>query len=245
MYLSSWYWDKGSFREKNEDSFSLQRVRLGRSFGGRRPEAALLLVCDGIGGLLEGETASGLVAEGMTEWFFREGFAKMGGIFWRKRAAQSALEALSGLQSELERHEREEKICCGTTCTMALVKGKQFVVLHTGDSRAYLIGRKERLLTRDHQEGGALRRCLGAFRFQPPDIVKGRMAGGEMLLLCTDGFCRFAPQGFFSGCLQKGERDAASCYRKLKGIGSFLKSQGEKDNLTALLLVREGRRGRE
>lgn len=242
MYLSSWYWDKGSFREKNEDSFSLQRVQIRYGLWGREAEAALLLVCDGIGGLPEGETASGFVAEGMTEWFYREGVFRMRGPFWRKRTAKSALEAFGRMQSCMERFEREEEICCGTTCTMALVKKNRFIIFHTGDSRAYLIGRRERLLTQDHHEGGALRRCLGAFGFEAPDIVRGRLAKGDMLLLCTDGFCRFAPQGFFQGCLRKGEQELSSCYRKLKGIGSFLKSQGEKDNLTALLLVNGGGR---
>lgn len=245
MYLSSWYWDKGGFREKNEDSFSLQRVRLTDGFWRRRSEAVLLIVCDGIGGLPEGETASGFVAEKMTEWFYREGIAGMGGFFWEGRTKKCALLELERLQLCLERHEREDGICCGTTCTMALVKGKKFLILHTGDSRAYLIGRRERLLTKDHHEGGALNRCLGAFGFEEPETVRGRMAKGDMLLLCTDGFCRFAPPGFFRGCLWKERRDAASFYRKLKGIGSFLKSQGEKDNLTALLLVNEGEKDDE
>lgn len=240
MYLSSWYWDKGSFRERNEDSFSLQKVRIKRRFWGKEAEAALLLVCDGIGGLPEGETASGFAAEKVTEWFYREGVVKMSGLFWRKQTAKSALEAFESIQLSMERYEREEEICCGTTCTMALVKRSRFLIFHTGDSRAYLIGRKERLLTRDHHEGGALRRCLGAFGFDAPDVLRGRLAKGDMLLLCTDGFCRFAPQGFFKGCLRREEMNLSAGYRKLKGIGSFLKSQGEKDNLTALLLMNGG-----
>ena len=70
-YLTSWYWDKGDFREKNEDSFSLQQVRLNGIWKGE--EAALIIVCDGIGGLPEGETASGFVVQQMTEWFYQDG----------------------------------------------------------------------------------------------------------------------------------------------------------------------------
>ena len=84
-YLMSWYWDKGHFREKNEDSFSMQKVRM------RHKEAAFLIVCDGIGGLPEGETAGGFVTERMTEWFYKEGILEMRGVFWRRKTADSAI----------------------------------------------------------------------------------------------------------------------------------------------------------
>ena len=111
-------------------------------------------------------------------------------------------------------------------------------MLHSGDSRAYLIGKREKLLTCDHRRGGALIRCMGAFGFQPPDKIRGRLKKGEALLLCTDGFCRLAPEGFWKGCLLAEEKDPGLFYKRLKGAGSFLASQGEKDNMTALLLVR-------
>lgn len=234
-YLASWYWDKGNFRGKNEDSFSLQRVRT------KKVETAFLTVCDGIGGLPAGETASGFVTEQMTEWFFKEGIYAMRGRIWRRRTKRSALEALMYVQKKMEACEQEENICCGTTCTMALVKGNRFLILHFGDSRAYLIGKKEKRLTQDHFEGGALRRCMGAFGFQEPDVIKGRLRPGEILLLCTDGFCSRIPEGFFAGCFDGEESEPGVFYRRLKGVGSFLKAQGEKDNLTALLLLNKRR----
>lgn len=252
--FASWYWDKGNFREKNEDSFSLQRVLL-KNYGmaGKcgipkgKKEAAFLLVCDGIGGLPEGETASGFAAEKLTEWFYREGIGLMAGRDWRRKVEESALQALFCAQTDMERMEREEEICCGTTCTLAIVKGRQYLLLHTGDSRAYLVGRKEKCLTRDHQKGGVLRRCLGAFGFQMPDICCGRLKKGEMLLLCTDGFCRLAPDGFFKGCLMSGKRgeEKSGYYRRLKGAGSFLRAQGEKDNMTAICYVWKGRKQKD
>ncbi|MBQ7841436.1 MAG: serine/threonine-protein phosphatase [Lachnospiraceae bacterium] len=242
----SWYWDKGNFRKKNEDSFTAQKVRLnGRSIpkrcllGEKGTEAALLAVCDGIGGLPEGECASGFVAEELTEWFYQEGIQNMNRFFWRKNTVQSACSAFEKIQQKLERIEKEENICCGTTCTMALLKNGRYLILHTGDSRAYRIGRRERLLTKDHHQGGALRRCLGAFGFHAPDVLQGRLHRGEMLLLCTDGFCRLAADGFFQGCLPGEEDDVAEYYKRLKGAASFLKAQGEKDNLTAVLYVRQ------
>lgn len=236
-HLTSWYWDKGRCRENNEDSFSLQRVRV------KKQEVSFMIVCDGIGGLPEGETASGYVTERMTEWFYQKGIGKTAGFFWRRRTADSASEALFMTQKKMECCEREEGICCGTTCTMAVVKGGQFVLLHTGDSRAYRIGRKEVQLTCDHHKGGALCRCMGAFGYQPPDVTAGALKKGEQLLICTDGFSRLVPRGFFKGCLLTKEQKPEVFYKRLKGTGGFLCAQGEKDNMTALLLTNLGRRG--
>lgn len=240
-YVASWYWDKGNYREKNEDSFSLQRVCRG-SLLRKKAEAALMVVCDGIGGLPEGETVSGFVVQQLTEWFYREGIRLTEGLFWQKKAAEGATKALGRIQERIECYERAEGFCCGTTCTMALVKGKRFVLLHVGDSRAYLIGKKERCLTLDHRKNGALCRCVGAFGFQFPDVRTGRLKTGEMLLLCTDGFCRMAPEGFFKGSLFSEKEKNNVLYRRLKGMGSFFRAQGEKDNQTAVLLFLAGRK---
>lgn len=247
-HLTSWYWDRGSYRETNEDSFSLQSVALKarhigkRSEGRRRGEVSLLLVCDGIGGLEEGETASGFAAERLTEWFYTEGIALTAGRFWRRRAMEALGRAFLEIQSEMERRELEDALCCGTTCTLALVKNASFVLLHVGDSRAYRVGRRVKLLTADHVEGGALRRCLGAVGFQPPDARAGRLAKGEMLLLCTDGFYRLTPDNFFRGCFYGEGKEADTLYRRMQGAAGFVRTQGEKDNITALLLVNGGRR---
>ena len=60
QFISEVYWDRGA-REVNEDSLSLQQVSI------RGKKVVFALVCDGIGGLEQGETASGFVAERMTE----------------------------------------------------------------------------------------------------------------------------------------------------------------------------------
>lgn len=237
-YLTSWYWDKGDFREKNEDSFSLQQVRLNGIWKGE--EAALIIVCDGIGGLPEGETASGFVVQQMTEWFYQDGIGLMNGLFWTRRAAEGATDALEWIQEKMEHCERAEGIRCGTTCTMALVRGRRFVLLHVGDSRAYLLGRKERALTQKHRKGSALSRCIGAFAFHYPDVLEGRLGRREMLLLCSDGFCDRLKTGFLADAFMRVRRDKAALAGKLKEIGAFLRRQGEQDNQTAVLLLYTG-----
>ena len=130
-YITSWYWNKGDFRKVNEDSFTLQRVRA------RKKELIFAAVCDGIGGLRAGECASGLVAEQLTEWFYREGFWKMRSLFWTKQMKKQALDALLDMQEKLERCERGGKnlqrndsndgVCSRTQICTGASRGQQGV----------------------------------------------------------------------------------------------------------------------
>ncbi len=202
-YETACYWNPGTGGKKNEDSLAVAQARV------RKREAAFLAVCDGIGGLEEGETASGFVAGQMSAWFWESALPLFRKKRWRKRAAQSALRELSRLQGAMEGYERQEGIRCGTTCTMVLVCGPRYLLLHTGDSGAYLVhapgsrfrGLRELKLTEDHVSQGKLCRCMGDFGFQRPDVHFGRMSRGSALLLCTDGFSRGAPEGFFADWL--------------------------------------------
>lgn len=130
-YITSWYWNKGDFRKVNEDSFTLQRVRA------RKKELIFAAVCDGIGGLRAGECASGLVAEQLTEWFYREGFWKMRTLFWTKQMKKRALDALLDMQGKagalraggknLQRNDSNDGICSRTQICTGASRGQQGV----------------------------------------------------------------------------------------------------------------------
>ena len=210
-YITSWYWNKGDFRKVNEDSFTLQRVRA------RKKELIFAAVCDGIGGLRAGECASGLVAEQLTEWFYREGFWKMRTLFWTKQMKKRALDALLDMQEKLERCEREEKICSGTTVTMVFVRGRRFVLVHLGDSRAYQLCRKRclnrekqtgtRQLSQDHEEGGVLRRCVGAFGWKCRNCIQERWMTGTCYCCVRTDFIKKRRRIFFeSACTRNGKQ---------------------------------------
>ena len=61
--ISGVYWDKGN-RKLNQDSITFQQVITGKG------RAAMAVVSDGIGGLDEGEIASGFLIEKLVENFY-------------------------------------------------------------------------------------------------------------------------------------------------------------------------------
>ena len=63
--ISGVYWDRGR-RSENQDSLVLEQVFT------RRGRVLLAAVSDGIGGLDEGETASGFILEKLLESFYHQ-----------------------------------------------------------------------------------------------------------------------------------------------------------------------------
>lgn len=238
-YVTACYWDKGPFRAKNQDSFSLQQVRT------KKGRLLFAVVCDGVGGLYEGERASGFVAEGLTEWFYEKGIqivlrnwnGFLSGPVWTfKRIKRSLFREMYLLHEKMKQWKETDGLSRGTTATMVFMVKRHFLIVHVGDSRAYKLGKKEKCLTRDEKnEKGQLLRCIGTGEFTKLQSLQGLLWPGQELLLCTDGFCNRTPEGFFTDCL-RGMSEEAKLQKRLQEIGSFLQSCKEKDNQTAICI---------
>lgn len=223
------YWDQGK-RTVNQDSVLLQQVRL---TGGR---VLLAVVCDGIGGLDQGENASGYVGERLMEVFYQEIIPL---IQKKKRAKvmiRSFCRCLYEVREELCRYASEREINLGTTMSLLLLWKRRYLILHLGDSRIYqYTGKKRRLLTEDHSDGGNhLVKCLSSFAYQAPDIQLGRYPAGCGFLLCTDGFYRKQDEAGLSLLRPAEVRSEEQAGRRLEEMAKLALKRGEKDNLSAV-----------
>ncbi len=236
-FVSEVYWDKGE-RSVNQDSVSLQQV----SIRGKRTVFAL--VCDGIGGLRQGEVASGFVAERMTEWFYTEAVRMLKKKKNRKRIWRAGLRALYGCNGEMRAYGKRHGIKMGTAVTMLLISGERYLTWHSGDTRLYRVdagrGRKSRMkrLTKDHTaDNHTLIRCIGSFPWKEPDVSGGRLKRNCVLLLCTDGFRNRVPEEKIGEALQPSflvsQEQMGKRLRELAGYG---KRNGETDNVSAVVM---------
>ena len=155
--------DRGG-RENNEDSYLVARIH--RSFDalatnvGRealpRPlqqDGWFLVVADGLGGTAGGEVASAMaisagvrIVLGEVRWNFRLDEKEIRALL------QRAHRIFHSIDEEIADHAAVSKTLSGmgTTLTAAYVIGSTLLLLHVGDSRAYLFrGGKLRRLTRD------------------------------------------------------------------------------------------------
>ena len=233
--ISGVYWDKGK-REWNQDSVTLQQALMWRG------RTALAVVSDGIGGLDEGETASGYIVERLVENFYGQMLALLGRGKGKKALTKSILRCFCNISRELGSYGESKGISLGATVSVLFFWRKHYLLFHLGDSRIYLLHKgRQKQLTRDHSARGGITKCMGSFGFQYPDIYSGRVRRKSGFLLCTDGFYRNMEGRFFRALAPEDIENEEQIARRLRGIGQAVKEKGENDNLSAVYMVMNGR----
>jgi serine/threonine protein phosphatase PrpC len=170
------------------------------------PGAALMAVADGLGGHLHGEIAAEMAVGLFGAVFRREAqprLADPAAFLARAMAASHAAILREGQRLDLPETPRTVIVAC-------VVQDGHAWWMHVGDCRLYLI-REGRIVsrTRDHtvvqrliDEGrireeaiashpdrNRLLQCLGGYLAPTPDAAERmRLAKGDVLLLCSDGF---------------------------------------------------------
>ena len=223
----------------NQDSLVLLQVLTAR---GRVLMAA---VCDGMGGLEQGEMASGYVTERLQEWFYESLLRAIQKkkAFWIIRRSLDRL--VYHMQEQLSQYARQEEIRLGTTMTVLILWEKTYLIWHLGDSRVYRLcalnkrGRAKNNLvcmTTDHVLGrNQLTKCVGSFGYKRPDFRMGTFGRGQAMLLCSDGFRHFITEEELADVLRPETiTEETQASRRLREIGEACMKRGEKDNLSAI-----------
>jgi serine/threonine protein phosphatase PrpC len=190
--------EPGEVRPHNEDyAGAFVDSQPGASGPGRGP---LWVVCDGLGGHAAGEIASRTAVEAVIgSW----AGSRQGGAHQAARAATRAAN-LAVYDAALAPGRRG----MATTLTALTLAGREAVISHVGDSRAYLVRDGEcTQLTSDHSRVGEmlrmglitseqaavhpsrsqLTRTVGTDINVQVDIVRTEMRSDDVLVLCSDG----------------------------------------------------------
>ena len=211
-------------RPNNEDNYQLDADLSDNEWGftADKPidlgkKGALLVVCDGMGGMNAGEVASDIAVSTIKECFASDRLtadvltSPMAYIKQAIIAADSAIKAYSKAHPETEG--------MGSTIVMAWMLGKKVYVGWCGDSRCYCYNPKTGLvrlshdhsyvqelvdagklteeLAFDHPNNNIITRSLGDPRGTArPDVKEYDLHNEDILMLCSDGLC---------GCLRDNE----------------------------------------
>jgi serine/threonine protein phosphatase PrpC len=234
--------DVGRKRSGNEDSYAVQVMD--PSAG--RPEATLLVVCDGMGGTNAGEVASRMTVDTLLRSFEEDASADTGEALGR------AIQAANTAVWE-HNHTRADLQGMGTTCTALALGPEEAVIAHVGDSRAYLVrAGRIRQLTQDHSlvaqlvarkqltpeeakrdpRRNVITRSVGISETVEPDVVRmdEPLRPGDTFLLCSDGLHGQVSDQEMAR-IAAGESLERAC-RELIRLGN---EHGGPDNLTVLL----------
>ena len=185
-YFVAHIWEKGK-KLKNQDSLAFWWMN-------KKGHHCLLgIICDGIGGLEEGENASTYTVKQIIGWFLSEGYCEKHFTFLRKKIQQLSYQ----VHQELIEYGKERKISLGTTISFFILRDRKLLWAHCGDSRIYILKRKRlRKLTKDHkEENGALTRALGVGEWSLLDTGIIKLGKKDKILVCSDGFYRGLSEG--------------------------------------------------
>lgn len=230
-YEVSVYWDAGAVKTYNQDSILVLQALTGR---GRIVMAA---VCDGMGGMAQGETASGYVTEELTVWFYDSLLSAIGKRkpLWIIR--RSLERKVYQMQNRMRDYAGKRKIDFGTTMSVLVLWERKYMLWHLGDSRIYQLGHRNRLMTQDHVQGtNRLTRCVGSFGFFPPVFQLGMFRKRTAFLLCSDGFWHRLQEQEIQEVLQPDKVKAGTCERRLKELAKAAIRRGERDNISAIYI---------
>jgi len=258
----------GHLRENNEDQFFVTKMSraletmLTSLPSGDVPERVeevnyLLIVADGMGGHAAGELASRLAISALVslaldipDWMLR-----LDSEAASAEAERRARDVVRQVGSVIFKKGREDSALggMGSTLTAARSLGRDLLIAHVGDSRAYLCraGGLHRL-TKDHTyaqmlvDNGSLQACDvpssgmghiltnalgGSSEHVEVDIDFLRLEDGDRLLLCSDGLTDLVDDDTIAQTLAGAASSAGVCAQLVQ----LALDRGGRDNVTVIV----------
>lgn len=236
--------DVGRHRKDNQDSCVF------RELGG---QAALLVVCDGMGGAQAGSVASTVAVEAFTgavEEQFAAGVPEDDPGWWEDTLTL-ACDRANRRVYDLS-HTDPEYQGMGTTLVAAIALPGESYVVNVGDSRCYLIGHEViRQVTVDHSlvqllvdrgeitaeearvhpKKNLITRALGVDSEVACDLLRIETGPGSRLLLCSDGLTNVLTDQV----LLQTSRDEAEPEGLCRSLLRMTLERGAPDNVTIVL----------
>ena len=200
--------DAGIAKKVNQDSLTVKVANT--PYG----EAAVAVICDGMGGLEQGEIASAVVVRTYEQWFLKElplALHERGGRLDASWLRNSWDRLANDCNARILDYSRERRTAMGTTLTVLLLFEGCFYISHVGDCRVYQMtdfDNRLHLLTIDQTyvarevalghmtpeqakndaRKNVLLQCIGTVNHVAPDFISGEYEAGNSFLLCSDGF---------------------------------------------------------
>lgn len=250
FYIGNAVTDIGNIKKINQDSLTL---KIANSTWGM---VCLAVMCDGLGGLAQGEVASAAVVRAFDQWF-RETFPKKEDA-WNEKDIQEAWEQLLlSINQEIIEYGKENSIQLGTTVTAVLFIKDRYYAIHVGDCRLYEIKKDIRQITRDQsvlarevEQGrmseeearwdarkNVLLQCVGINEHIMPDFISGKVETDATYLVCSDGFRhQVSTEEIFDACHPHANQTSDVIKERLNKLVQLDKAREERDNLSAILV---------
>lgn len=204
-------------RPNNEDNYQLDDNLSDNSWGftadaevSLGEKGALLVVCDGMGGMNAGEVASDIAVKTIKEWFTTNKLTDAAIAAPCKYITSAIVAADAAIKAHSKTNPDTEGM--GSTIVLAWLLGQKVYVGWCGDSRCYRFnpalglerlshdhsyvqelvdaGKLTEELAFDHPNNNIITRSLGDPRgAAQPDCKEFDLYNQDIILLCSDGLC--------------------------------------------------------
>ena len=233
--------DVGKVRSVNQDAFYINTLP---------NDAALAVVCDGMGGASAGDIASKTAVEIISQYVVNAYNPSMSSVDIERLLDNAISSANIEVFSLSQKDERLNGM--GTTVVAAVVRDKQAIICNIGDSRAYVINDKLIQITRDHSmvqtlvesgkitpeqaqihpEKNIITRALGVEENILTDSYCVDITNNDKVLLCTDGLSNYVSADEILSIVNNNELDKVT--NLLIDKANF---GGGRDNITAAIIA--------
>ncbi|MDY0408702.1 PP2C family serine/threonine-protein phosphatase [Virgibacillus soli] len=249
-FISAYFTDIGTKKETNQDALLIKTAKTSKG------NVGLFVVCDGMGGLTNGEIASTTVIQGLSDWFEKE----LPDIVLNVNVTDKIIgkhldEKIRFLNKKIIKYGKKNGITLGTTLSIFLVIDKKYYIVQIGDSRIYEVGTELLQLTKDqtlvarevergnltpeqakfHPRRNVLLQCVGAREEIEVVMTTGNINETHTYLLCTDGFYHKIDDEELIDFIHNVQ-DESPMKKNIAELINIAKDRGETDNISAILV---------
>ena len=220
--------DVGSIREVNEDRILFRKNVC--TYG----EVGIFVIADGVGGLGNGDMASGLAVDMVSDFWNR--YVLETDTYSTRDMTKRLANLFERINQKVFDYYAENGSRIATTLTVLYLYKDWYLVLHVGDTRLYLARNyKLNLLTEDQTwaaKKNVLINCIGNFNQKNIYLRRGKIKEDDKFLLCSDGFYNCISDNEILDILSIHD---ISMQKMIQGLFSSLKNSAA-DNLSAVLI---------
>lgn len=246
--------DQGQLLATNQDAlfvFSASAIT-----SDPKPYFGLFIIADGVGGHDDGEKASGLATQVISQQILTEIYNPLlKDKFEFDSRAEPLTDVLIRALREANRQVRNQVPGAGTTVTAVAILGYMAYIAHVGDSRAYIISSGDIVqITRDHSlvqrlielgqvtreevaehphTGNKLYRAIGQNETLDVDMITHRLFPGSYVLLCSDGLWNHVNRNEILSIVLN---NAANTSQTAQTLVDLANERGGSDNISVILV---------
>ena len=202
-FLFGYNTDIGIRKESNQDALLIKTARSSRG------NIGIFSICDGMGGLSNGELASATVIRNLSNWFIEQLPKLLIKENFKLEIQRSIINLITESNNKLVDYGQKNNIKLGTTMSTLIIIDNVYMVFHIGDSRIYRLKEKQLIqITEDqtfiarelamgnitkeeakvHPKRNVLLECIGVKNKASLVIKKGLVEKDDVFIICSDGF---------------------------------------------------------